>query len=77
MQQVFWDDKVRRAKELKNCPVFKEIVNDGKDFLINQLLATKDDDSKTREMIFLKIKGLETIDLILQDVINKNTIKKG
>lgn len=66
---------MRKAKELKECPIFKEMMIDGKNYLINQLVTTKPEELQLREFIFSKIKGLETIDLIIQDIINRNTTK--
>ena len=77
MDYVSLSDKVIKAKELLNCPVFKSILADARTSLIDQMMASKPQDSALREALFARVKGLETINLILQGIINKDNSNKG
>lgn len=77
MDHVLLPDKVIKAKELLNCPVFKSILADTKASLVDQLTSSKPEDSALRESFYARIKGLETINLILQGIINKHNSNKG
>lgn len=77
MDYVSLSDKVIKAKELLNCPVFKSILADTRASLIDQMMGSKPQDSALRESFYARVKGLETINLILQGIINKDNLNKG
>ena len=77
MDYVSLSDKVIKAKELLNCSVFKSILADARASLIDQMMGSKPQDSALRESLYARVKGLETINLILQGIINKHNSNKG
>ena len=77
MDYVSPSDKAMKARELLDCPVFKSILADARMSLVDQMMSSKHDESALRESFYSRVKGLETINLILQGIINKHNSSKG
>lgn len=77
MDYVSSSDKAMKARELLDCPVFKSILTDARISLVNQMMSSKPEESALRESFYARIKGLESINLILQGIINKDNLSKG
>ncbi|MFN9803302.1 MAG: hypothetical protein ACK54Y_05705 [Bacteroidota bacterium] len=77
MDYVAPSDKAMKARELLNCPVFKSILSDARMSLVEQMMSSKSEESTLRESFYARIKGLESINLILQGIINKHNLSKG
>lgn len=80
MDYVALSDKAMKARELLDCPVFKSIIADARMSLVDQMMSSKPNETVLRESFYARIKSLESINLILQGIINKHNldmIKKG